>query len=116
MSSPALEFSSAPTNLVSKIVTSLVAREQSARLVSEHFSEGLIAIGESGQITLVNRHARQLLPEHAKLLTGDLQFEALIQAIDTSGSLELLGDTGHMSLSEWFAVASQAGFGTQDIS
>jgi PAS domain S-box-containing protein len=116
MSSPALEFSSAPTNLVSKIVTSLVAREQSARLVSEHFSEGLIAIGESGQITFVNRHARQLLPEHAKLLTGDLQFEALIQAIDTSGSLELLGDTGHMSLSEWFAAASKHGFGTQDIS
>ena len=116
MSSPALEFSSAPTNLVSKIVSSLVARERSARLVSEHFSEGLIAIGESGQIMFVNRHAKQLLPEHAKLLAGDLQFEALIQAIDTSGSLELLGDTGYMSLSEWFAAASQAGFGTQDIS
>lgn len=116
MSSPALEFSSAPTNLVSKIVASLVARERSVRLVGEHFSEGLIAIGESGQITFVNRHARQLLPEHAKLLAGHLQFEALIQAIDTSGSLELLGETGHMSLAEWFAAASQAGFGTQDIS
>ena len=45
-----------------------------------------------------------------------MQFEALIQAIETSGSLELLGDTGYMSLSEWFAAASQAGFGTQDIS
>ncbi len=116
LTAASLGFSSAPTNLVSKIVTSLVAKERSARLVSEHFSEGLIAIGESGQVTLVNRHARQLLPEHAKLLAGDLQFEALIQAIDTSGSLELLGDTGHMSLSEWFAAASQTGFGTQDIS
>ena len=116
LTAASLGFSSAPTNLVSKIVSSLVARERSARLVSEHFSEGLIAIGESGQVTFVNRHARQLLPEHAKLLAGDLQFEALILAIDTSGSLELLGDTGHLSLSEWFAAASQAGFGTQDIS
>ena len=101
---------------IAHLIRRLIASERSARLVSEHFSEGLIAIGESGQITFVNRHARQLLPEHAKLLAGDLQFEALILAIDTSGSLELLGDSGHMSLSEWFAAASKYGFGTQDIS
>ena len=47
LTAASLGFSSAPTNLVSKIVTSLVAREQSARLVSEHFSSPLESWGRS---------------------------------------------------------------------
>ena len=103
------------TDRIAHLFKALLASEQSARLATEHFSEGLMIIDSEGVLSFVNRHARQLIPELAESMTSQSRFEDFLTSLDRELDPEIQGADGDESVSDWFEHARHTGFGSVDV-